>query len=109
MTPDQASLVAVDDGDRWLREHPNVEVALPDRPHGDWRAEEGYGWIAKIWFHTWRDALAAKAVIADEGWEPKFWGRKIRVSVKDGHDAQRLANVVLDHAPDVRQIQLRSD
>jgi hypothetical protein len=102
-------LCEVDEGDRWLREHPKVEITLPDQPRGDWRVEEGYGWIAKIWFLTWREAVAAKTAIEAEGWEAKFWGRKIRIHVNDGFDAQRLADVVLDRWPDVRQIQLRCD
>ena len=54
--------------DGWLREHPKVEVTLPGRPEGDWRDEEGYGWIAKVWFRTWGDARTAKAAIGSEGW-----------------------------------------
>jgi hypothetical protein len=98
------------DPDRWLREHPTVEVTLPDHPEGDWRAATGWGWIAKFWFRTWAASRAAKLGIAEAGWEPKFSGRKIRVGVSDGYDAQRLAQLVLDRWPDdVRQIQLRCD
>lgn len=96
-------------GDQWLREHPKVAIFLPDQPKADWRTEEGYGWIAKVWFRTLRESLAAKAAIREEGWDPKIWGRKIRVSARDGHDAQRLAELVLERWPDLRRIQLRCD
>ena len=99
----------VDDAERWYREHPKVSVILPDQPQGDWRAEEGYGWIAKIWFRTWADSRAAVSFIRDEGWEPRFWGRKVRVGIKDGFDGQRLAETVLERWPDLRKIQLRCD
>ncbi len=46
--------------------------------------------------------------IASAGWTPKFWGRKIRVGVKDGHDGDRLIALVTERWPDVR-IQLRND
>src|SRR5215210_674034 len=97
------------DGDGWLREHPKVEVFFPDRPQGDWRAETGYGWIAKVWFRSWNEARTAKAAIRSEGWLPGSLGRKIRVGVSDGRDAQRLANFVLERWPNVRRIQLRCD
>lgn len=82
--------------DGWLREHPKVEVTLPGRPEGDWRDEEGYGWIAKVWFRTWGDARTAKAAISSEGWTPGSLGRKIRVGIRDGRDGQRLAEFVLN-------------
>jgi hypothetical protein len=69
--------------DRWLQEHPKVEVTLPGRPEGDWRAETGYGWIAKVWFRTLGDARAAKAAIRTEGWTPGSLGRKVRVGIND--------------------------
>ena len=70
--------------DGWLREHPKVEVTLPGRPEGDWRDEEGYGWIAKIWFHTWGDAQKAKAAISSEGWTPgSLGGKSASASVTD--------------------------
>jgi hypothetical protein len=97
------------DADRWLHEHPKVEVTLPGGPVDDWRAETGYGWIAKVWFHTRSDARAAKAAIRSEGWTPGSLGRKIRVGVSDGHDGQRLAEFVLERWPDLRRIQLRCD
>lgn len=97
------------EGDRWLREHPTVDVFLPDRPEGDWRTEEGWGWIAKIWFRTWRDSRAAMKAIREAGWEPKLWGRKVRVDIRDGYDGQRLAELVLERWPDVRKIELRCD
>jgi hypothetical protein len=97
------------DADGWLREHPKVEVTLPGRPEGDWRDEEGYGWIAKVWFRTWGDARRAKAAIRSEGWTPGSLGRKIRVGVRDGRDGQRLAEFVLERWPDLRRIQLRCD
>jgi hypothetical protein len=97
------------DGDRWLGDHPQVEVTLPDRPKGDWRDEEGYGWIAKFWFRSWSEARTAKTAIGSEGWEAGSLGRKIRVGVSDGHDGQRLVEFVLERWPDVRQIQLRCD
>jgi len=97
------------DGDRWLHEHPKVEVTLPDRPEGDWRAEMGYGWIAKVWFRTRSEARAAKAAIRSEGWTAGSLGRKVRVSVSDGHDGQRLVEFVLARWPKVRRIQLRCD
>ena len=97
------------DGDRWLGEHPKVTVFFPDRPEADWRTVTGYGWIAKFWFRSWAESRAAKAAMRDAGWEPKFWGRKIRVAIRDGHDGQRLAEFVLARWPDVRRIQLRCD
>jgi hypothetical protein len=97
------------EGDRWLRDHPEVEVTLPGRPEGDWRAEEGYGWIAKVWFRTWRDARTAKAAIRSEGWTAGSLGRKVRVGVTDGRDGQRLAEFVLERWSDLRRIQLRCD
>jgi hypothetical protein len=97
------------DPDRWLREHPTVEVTTPGRPEGDWRDEVGYGWIAKVWFRTWRDARTAKADIESEGWTPGSLGRKVRVGVGDGHDGQKLVEFVLERWPDVRRIQLRCD
>jgi len=36
-------------------------------------------------------------------------GRKIRVSVNDGHDGQRFAEFVIERWPDLRRIQLRYD
>ena len=96
-------------GDRWLREHPQVEVTLPDRPEGDWRDATGYGWIFKVWFRTRGDARTAKAAIRGEGWSPGSLGRKIRVGVSDGRDGQRLVEFVLERWPDVRRIQLRCD
>jgi hypothetical protein len=98
-----------DDGDRWLSEQPNVEVFLPDRPEGDWRAEAGYGWTARAWFASSLDAHVAMTVMRAEGWEPKRWMRKVRVPVRDGYEAQRLAEIVLENVPDVRRIQLRCD
>ena len=97
------------DADRWLREHPSVEVTLPDRPEGDWRDQTGYGWIAKFWFRSLRDARTAKTEIDREGWMPGSFGRKIRVSVTDGRDGQKLVEFVLERWPDVRRIQLRCD
>jgi hypothetical protein len=97
------------DADRWLHEHPKVEVTLPGGPVDDWRAETGYGWIAKVWFHTRSDARAATAAIRSEGWTPGSLSRKIRVGVSDGHDAQRLAEFVLERWPDLTRIQLRCD
>jgi hypothetical protein len=98
-----------DDANRWLREHPTVEVTTPGRPKGDWRDEDGYGWIAKFWFRTRKDARAAKADIERGGWTPGSAGRKIRVGVSDGRDGQRLTEFVLEHWPNVRRIQLRCD
>ena len=99
-----------DDPDRWLQDHPMVDTYFPDRPEGDWRAEKGWGWIAKVWFRDWAASREARAVVGDAGWEPKFWGRKLRVGVSDGYDAQRLAQFVLDRWPnEVRRIQLRCD
>ncbi len=97
------------DGDRWLGDHSQVEVTLPDRPKGDWRAEEGYGWIAKFWFRSWGEARTAKTAISSEGWKAGSLGRKIRIGVSDGHDGQRLVEFVLERWPDVRRIQLRCD
>ena len=100
------------DASRWLREHPTIEVTTPSRPEGDWRDEAGYGWVAKFWFRNPSDARAAKAEIGREGWTPSgasALGRKIRVSVTDGHDGQKLAEFVLERRPDVRRIQLRCD
>ena len=97
------------DPDRWLSDHPKVDVFFPDRPEGDWRAEAGYGWIAKVWFDTWTESREAKGTIRDEGWELECWGRKIRVGVRDGYDAQRLAEFVLERWPGVSRIQLRCD
>lgn len=94
------------DPDRWLDEHPAVRVSFPDIPAGDWRTETGYGWIAKAWFRTRADARAAKAAVRAEGWE---WdklsiGRKVRVAVRDGFEAQRFADFVLAQWPDVSRI-----
>jgi hypothetical protein len=86
--------------DRWLQEHPKVEVTLP--AEGDWRAETGYGWIAKVWFRTLGDARAAKAAIRTEGWTPGSLGRKVRVGINDGRDGQKLAEFVLERWPDLR-------
>jgi hypothetical protein len=97
------------DADSWLREHPKVEVTLPDRPNGDWRDQTGYGWIAKVWFRTLGEARTAKAAIRSEGWAPGSLGRKVRVGVNDGRDGQRLVEFVLERWPDVRRIQLRCD
>jgi hypothetical protein len=97
------------DADRWLREHPTVEVTTPGRPEGDWRDEVGYSWIAKFWFRTWRDARTAKTDIEREGWTPGSLGRKVRVGVGDGYDGQKLVEFVLERWPDVRRIQLRCD
>lgn len=55
------------DADRWLDEHPKVAVTLPDRPDGDWRDEEGYGWIFKVWFRTWDQSKAARNAIREAG------------------------------------------
>jgi len=77
-------------------------------PEGDWRAEEGYGWIFKAWFRSWGEAREAMLVIAASGWEPKFWGRKVRVYVKDGYDGDRLVALVTERWPETR-IQLRND
>jgi hypothetical protein len=97
------------DSDRWLIEHSKVSVTLPDRPAGDWRDEPGYGWILKVWFRTWRQSRAASDAIRDAGWDAKFWGRKLRVTVSDGYDGQKLGEFILDRWPDVRGIQLRCD
>jgi hypothetical protein len=97
------------DADRWLADHPKVAVTFPNRPSGDWRLEEGYGWIFKAWFRTWAESRAAMKAISEAGWQPNFWGRKIRVSVRDGYDGQKLAEFVLDRWPHVRRIQLRCD
>src|SRR5947207_9950669 len=97
------------EADRWLIERPKVSVTLPDRPDGDWREEQGYGWIVKVWFRTWGQSKAARDAIQEAGWEPKFWGRKIRVEVSDGYEGQRLTQFVLDRWPNVSLIQLRCD
>jgi len=98
------------DADRWVDQHPNVTVVLPDRPPPgtDWRAQHGYGWILKAWFPTWRESRRAGQALRAEGRAPKFWGRKLRVPVTDGYDGQRLAESVIVRWPGVR-IQLRCD
>ena len=78
------------DANRWLREHPTVEVTTPGRPEADWRDEAGYGWIAKFWFRSLADTRTAKDEIKLKGWMPGSLGRKISVSVSDGHDGQKL-------------------
>jgi hypothetical protein len=100
----------MDKADVWQQENPNVMVVLADEPAPgtDWRAQEGWGWIFKAWFRTWGEARQARAAIRAEGWEPEFWGRKLRVGVADGHDGQRLADFVIARWPNVR-IQLRND
>jgi hypothetical protein len=100
----------MEDADRWQSEHPNVKIVLADRPSAeeDWRAQEGWGWIFKVWFRTWGESRDAMKEIRAQGWEPSFWGRKIRVTVPDGYDGQKLADFVLGRWPDAR-IQLRND
>lgn len=88
-----------DEAEEWLRAHPKVSVMLPARPEGDWRTEQGYGWIAKLWFRTWGDSRAAITVLRAAGWEPTIRGRKVRVYVTDGFDGQRLAELVLQRWP----------
>jgi hypothetical protein len=94
---------------RWLDEHPQVKVVLPDRPEGDWRSEEGYGWIFKVWFQTWSQSWAARNALREAGWDAKYWGRKVRVTPSDGYDGEKLTEFVLSRWPKVRQIQLRCD
>ncbi len=103
-------LIGMDESDQWQHEHPNVTVILADRPAptDDWRAQQGHGWIFKVWLRTWGESREAMASIAGEGWKPKFWGRKIRVVVEDGYDGQRLADFVIARWPHAR-IQLRND
>ncbi len=103
-------MLGMHDAHRWLNQHANVTVVFPDRPApgSDWRAEEGYGWIFKAWFRTWGESRQAMEAIRAEGWEPKFWGRKIRVPIDDGFDGYRLADLVIARWPEVR-IQLRCD
>jgi len=79
------------------------------RPQADWRAETGYGWSANVWFRSWSEARTARAAIRSEGWVARSLGRKIRVGVRDGGDAQSLAEFVLERRTDVRRIQLRCD
>jgi hypothetical protein len=102
----------MDDTDRWQEQHPNVTVVLADEPAAgtDWRDQEGWGWIFKVWFRTRGESRQAWEAIRAEGWEPepKGWGRKVRVGVSDGYDGQRLADFVLARWPEVR-IQLRND
>lgn len=100
----------MEDADRWQSEHPNVSVVLSDRPARgeDWRAQTGWGWIFKVWFRSWRDSRQAMRAIREQGWRRSFWGRKIRVSVADGYDGQKLADFVLSRWADAR-IQLRND
>ena len=87
-----------------------VDIILVDRPESgaDWRAEQGWGWIFKAWFRSWGEARVAMHAIAAAGWAPKFWGRKIRVGVKDGYDGERLVAFVSERWPRAR-IQLRND
>jgi hypothetical protein len=97
------------DPDQWLRQHPNVAVVLRERPEGDWRAQAGWGWIAKIRFRSWRDSRAASDAISEQGWKVTRWGRKVRVGIEDGYDGQKLADFVLARWPEVPKIQLRCD
>jgi hypothetical protein len=97
------------DPDRWLSEQPKVAAVFPDQSEGDWRAETGFGWVAYVWFRTRAESRAAKLAIREEGREAVSWGRKIRVSVSDGYDAQRLAEFVLNRWPEVHRIQLRCE
>ena len=105
-------LLAMGEADRWQEQHPNVMVVLADEPAAgsDWRDQDGWGWIFKVWFRTRGESRQAWEAIRAEGWEPepKVWGRKVRVGVSDGHDGQRLADFVLARWPEVR-IQLRND
>lgn len=96
----------------WLRAHSNanVKVVMADHPAAgtDWQAQDGWGWIFKAWFHSWRESRQAEEAIRTEGWDPKFWGRKLRVHPADGYDGQRLVEFVLARWPKAR-IQLRND
>jgi hypothetical protein len=98
------------EADRWQEQHPNVMVVLADKPVGDWRDQEGWGWIFKAWFRSRAESRRAREAIEVEGWEIDAWSwrRKVRVEVNDGHDGQRLADFVLARWPDAR-IQLRND
>jgi hypothetical protein len=100
----------MDETDVWQEQHPNVMVVLADRPAvgTDWRAQEGWGWIFKAWFRTWSESREARDAMRAEGWGPAFWGRKLRVSVADGYEGQRLADFTMARWPNVR-IQLRND
>jgi hypothetical protein len=66
-----------------LMQMEGVESTLADRPEpgADWKAEQGWGWIFKAWFRSWPQSRETMKVIAAAGWEPKFWGRKLRVAV----------------------------
>jgi hypothetical protein len=96
----------------WSKEYPNAQtsVGLADSPSvgEDWRTQTGWGWIFKVWFRTWRQSWQALQALRAEGWEPSFWGRKLRVSIEDGYEGQRLIDFVLARWPDAR-IQLRND
>ncbi len=94
---------------QWLEQHPQVLVVLPDEPNGDWRAQAGYGWIFKAWFGSWRQSWAAREAIREAGWDARYWGRKLRVTVTDGYDGEKLTEFVLGRYPSARRIQLRCD
>ena len=87
-----------------------MKTVWPDRPPAgtDWRSVEGYGWIFKAWFRTWGESRKAIVAIRAAGFEPKFWGRKVRVPVADGFEGARLVDVFLETWPRPR-IQLRND
>jgi hypothetical protein len=109
MYPERSAIIKdMDNGDLLTQE--GVKIVLVDRPEPgvDWRTEEGWGWIFKAWFRNWTESRDAMKVIAAAGWEPKFWGRKVRVHVKDGYDGERLTALVKDRWPKAR-IQLRND
>lgn len=96
--------------ERWRAQGANVKIVLADRPPAgeDWWAQKGWGWIFKAWFRTWSDSREAMSAIRAEGWEPSFWGRKIRVGVGDGYDGRKLADFVLARWPNAR-VQIRND
>jgi len=97
------------EAERWLDEHPTVHVFLADKPESDWRREDsGYGWIFKAWFRSWTESRRAVEAIRDAGFDPKFWGRKVRVLVTDGYEGQKVANIVLERWPNAK-IQIRND
>ena len=100
----------LDGFEKWRAQGANVKVALADWPKDgeDWRTLPGYGWIFKVWFRRRADARVAAGVIGEELYEPRRFGRKIRVAIKDGHDGQRLADLLLARWPDAR-IQIRND
>ncbi len=52
-------LLAMYEADPWQEQHPNVMVVLAKdpAPGTDWRDQEGWGWIFKVWFPTLRESL----------------------------------------------------